>query len=1181
MLKLTPKKRVLFVRRYSRALLVVFGVFCLVLTNLHRPDLVHAASANTVNFQARLQTASGGIVPDGNYNVEFKLYSASSGGSALWTEDYLNGNTQGLKTVNGYLSANLGSLSAFPSSINWDQQLWLTMNIGGTSSSVVATSSSATGWDGEMNPRIILTAVPYALSAGQLQTTSGSNTSKLSIQAPTNGSQTFVLQDQGAAGTFNILTAPNGSDGYIKLQAAAPGSAQTGNLNINGVGIFGSSVQAPLLQTADGSGASTSLALRTGNSTTSGNTGGLTISTGNATSGNSGSISIDVGTASGTKGGISIGTTYASGVTIGTTTGTTTVNGNLTIGSTAGGGTIVVNNGSLIHATLALGNFSGGGSIGTAATTVDKYTAISIAQTAASQTLTLPNPTASTTYGRVLYISNIGSNSFTILGTPLNPGSTASFIWQNTSGGASWQYAGADGNSILNQSATNQSASFKINGTGTAATLNATTGVQTGGTTRLDSSGNLSNIGTISGTGTVQLSGTTGSSYIMSALGLGTTNPQSGAAVTISNSSWISSVDAAGTGYINMFQVNSSNQIQVGAALNVDGGIILPTDGGQLTFADLPIDTSASAGAMQSYTFRVGSSNVLTVYGEADGSGNLQNGRVSIGSSISPAYTLDVAGDINTTGNLRVSGTIAINSSGLLQSSALSGTYSNALTLSNTGNVYSGASATLTGTAQAATLLAATIDSKTSGTTLNIGTTNATTGISLQQSTSLVSGKTLSASYVNIQSADVNSIGLLVKNLASQAANAIALQDSSGTTNYVWRVTAGGITGSGDISGGSSGNSGFRSGNVTSGTGTSGTVTLRSGDTLSGTSGSLNLLTGPASAGSSGNINITSGTASGSTKTSGTIAIDNGSISSSATAGSITIGTQYSSGITIGHSGIGTTFNSNFIATGTAKFQPATDVATAFQILNTSNVVLFGADTLNNAVSFGVNTTVSSNLLVKTTSTSAFQIQDASNNILLTADTSTGTLTFGTATNGVVFTAAGGLVASGTAQHAKTITLSAEYAGAVLDAASDSSCSSANNGTMTSGFDNTNYMNYYRWNGGLAAQCYDVIVRVPLPADFNGWASSTPLSIRTYSNNLTTSTVTVDARDTANVAETGCAYVGATPASTNTWTAMGGSCTLAGTYTANGTMTLRIRMTGDLGSDVRISTITLNYKSKF
>ena len=107
----------------------------------------HAATNSTINFQARVLTASGSVIPDGNVNIQFKIYDASSGGNNPWTE------TQTLPAKNGYVTASLGSVTSFPGTINWDQELWLTMNVNG---------------DGEMGPnRMKITAVPYSFRSGQ------------------------------------------------------------------------------------------------------------------------------------------------------------------------------------------------------------------------------------------------------------------------------------------------------------------------------------------------------------------------------------------------------------------------------------------------------------------------------------------------------------------------------------------------------------------------------------------------------------------------------------------------------------------------------------------------------------------------------------------------------------------------------------------------------------------------------------------------------------------------------------------------------------------------------------------------------------------------------------------------------------------------------------------------------
>lgn len=214
------------------------GLLTGVAFNIARPAQTDAATSNVINFQARLETAGGAIVPDGNYNIEFKLYNTASGGSALWTEDYLNSASKGVEVSNGYVTVNLGSVNAFPGTINWDQQLWLTMNIGG--------STSSASWDGEMNPRLQLTALPYAFqsnSAHQLQQTQGSYAGTLSFGSLTanrgislpdeNG--TLCIQNSANCG-FASATALNG---YVQLQTGSPGTQQTGNFNISGNGILG------------------------------------------------------------------------------------------------------------------------------------------------------------------------------------------------------------------------------------------------------------------------------------------------------------------------------------------------------------------------------------------------------------------------------------------------------------------------------------------------------------------------------------------------------------------------------------------------------------------------------------------------------------------------------------------------------------------------------------------------------------------------------------------------------------------------------------------------------------------------------------------------------------------------------------------------------------------------------
>ncbi len=154
------------------------------------PSTSKASSSSvngTINFQGRLLTAAGAVVPDGSYNIEFKLYKNGNGqsagdsggspaGSLLWTEDWVYGTGSPDNRVvvkNGYFSVQLGSITALPSNLSLDESnLWLSMNIenptGATLQCTGFSSNSPTGCsggDGEMTPMKQLGAAPYAINA--------------------------------------------------------------------------------------------------------------------------------------------------------------------------------------------------------------------------------------------------------------------------------------------------------------------------------------------------------------------------------------------------------------------------------------------------------------------------------------------------------------------------------------------------------------------------------------------------------------------------------------------------------------------------------------------------------------------------------------------------------------------------------------------------------------------------------------------------------------------------------------------------------------------------------------------------------------------------------------------------------------------------------------------------------
>lgn len=82
---------------------------------------------------------------------------------------------------------------------------------------------------------------------------------------------------------------------------------------------------------------------------------------------------------------------------------------------------------------VALGDFATGGSVGSAASTVDVAGLLTVGQTTAAQTLTLPSPTFAGA-ARVLYIYNSGSASFDVLGATVAAGAAQGALWN----GSAW-----------------------------------------------------------------------------------------------------------------------------------------------------------------------------------------------------------------------------------------------------------------------------------------------------------------------------------------------------------------------------------------------------------------------------------------------------------------------------------------------------------------------------------------------------------------------------------------------------------------------------------------------------------------------------------------------------------------------------------------------------------------------
>ncbi|MDO8336229.1 MAG: hypothetical protein Q7T74_05635, partial [Candidatus Saccharibacteria bacterium] len=215
------------------------------------PAPASAVTSSNLNFQARLLQPTGALVADGTYNIQFNIYSVSSGGSTLWAESRLNSAAQGVTVKNGYLSVNLGSITAFPATIDWDQELWLGMTVRGTGSCAFG---ACTPTDAEMSPRFKLTAVPYSFIAGRALGVASNNTNGASTNSATvsvtTGNAAGVTSNSGnltvdtgtATGTTGTITIAAANASALTLGRSGLTTTNAGALTVTGTSTFNGAV---------------------------------------------------------------------------------------------------------------------------------------------------------------------------------------------------------------------------------------------------------------------------------------------------------------------------------------------------------------------------------------------------------------------------------------------------------------------------------------------------------------------------------------------------------------------------------------------------------------------------------------------------------------------------------------------------------------------------------------------------------------------------------------------------------------------------------------------------------------------------------------------------------------------------------------------------------------------------
>ncbi|OQW99707.1 MAG: hypothetical protein BWK80_62645 [Desulfobacteraceae bacterium IS3] len=105
---------------------------------------VAQAQTNLVNYQGELTDAEGKVLASGNYKIKFSIFTALTGGTAVWTETHTT-----VPVVNGHFNVVLGSIVGSIEMAFVGKETYLEISVGD---------------DAPISPRQRILSVPYAIN---------------------------------------------------------------------------------------------------------------------------------------------------------------------------------------------------------------------------------------------------------------------------------------------------------------------------------------------------------------------------------------------------------------------------------------------------------------------------------------------------------------------------------------------------------------------------------------------------------------------------------------------------------------------------------------------------------------------------------------------------------------------------------------------------------------------------------------------------------------------------------------------------------------------------------------------------------------------------------------------------------------------------------------------------------
>jgi len=180
-------------RKYIQQLMLL-GSLLLACAQLH--------AQATLSVQGTIQRSTGAAVDDGDYDITFRLYTAPTGGSPVWSETQ-----SGVEIIGGVYSVALGSVN--PLNAPFDQTYYLGISVGPGV---------------EHTPRTLLTSAPYALSLLG-QDNKFPSTGMVKMESLASGQATTTATSYTVAADDHVIFLDHTANQNITLPAATAANA--------------------------------------------------------------------------------------------------------------------------------------------------------------------------------------------------------------------------------------------------------------------------------------------------------------------------------------------------------------------------------------------------------------------------------------------------------------------------------------------------------------------------------------------------------------------------------------------------------------------------------------------------------------------------------------------------------------------------------------------------------------------------------------------------------------------------------------------------------------------------------------------------------------------------------------------------------------------------------------------